>query len=94
MTTSELKDIKARWGTPKSDSQYFADIHALIAEVERLQIQWRDHECEEIASLDGGAAVDIILERERAAACTCDDETATGPCPVARHKIRNAVGPI
>jgi len=33
----DLDEIKKRWGDPEKGSQYYADVHALMDEVERLR---------------------------------------------------------
>jgi len=33
----DLDEIKKRWGDAKKGSQYYADVHALMDEVERLK---------------------------------------------------------
>ena len=37
----DLDEIKKRWGDAKKGSQYYADIHALMDEVESLKAQRR-----------------------------------------------------
>jgi len=56
----DLDEIKKRWGDPEKGSQYYADVHALMYEVERLQYAinqvieyvpdgWREDKAKEIA---------------------------------------------